>query len=72
MNNAPKIVIIGLDGGKFNIINEMEDSRLPNLKKLIREGSYGILKSTVPALTAPAWTTFRTGKNPRKDGMYGF
>ncbi|MBE7472372.1 MAG: alkaline phosphatase family protein [Anaerolineales bacterium] len=31
-------------------------------------GCWGELLSTIPPLTAPAWSTFATGKNPGKMG----
>jgi predicted AlkP superfamily phosphohydrolase/phosphomutase len=34
------------------------------------EGAYGPLRSTIPPMTAPAWTSFMTGKNPGKHGLY--
>jgi predicted AlkP superfamily phosphohydrolase/phosphomutase len=34
------------------------------------EGAYGSLQSTIPPMTAPAWTSFMTGKNPGKHGLY--
>ncbi|MFQ6118950.1 MAG: alkaline phosphatase family protein, partial [Methanosarcinales archaeon] len=35
-------------------------------------GVSGELKSTIPPMTAPAWTSFMTGKNPGKHGIYHF
>jgi predicted AlkP superfamily phosphohydrolase/phosphomutase len=34
------------------------------------EGVFGSLQSTIPPMTAPAWTSFMTGKNPGKHGLY--
>jgi predicted AlkP superfamily phosphohydrolase/phosphomutase len=45
---------------------------LPNLARLRAEGSWGDLMSTIPPLTAPAWSTFLTGKNPGKHGVFHF
>lgn len=45
---------------------------MPNLKKLIDNGTRGTLLSTKPPVTAPAWTTFATGVNPGKHGCYDF
>jgi predicted AlkP superfamily phosphohydrolase/phosphomutase len=35
-------------------------------------GTWGPLRSTVPALTLPAWASFMTGKNPGGHGIYAF
>jgi predicted AlkP superfamily phosphohydrolase/phosphomutase len=50
----------------------MEDGTLPNLEKLRSNGCWGELRSTIPPLTAPAWSTFLTGKNPGKHGVFHF
>src|SRR3990172_10909676 len=69
----PKLIIIGLDGGTFKIIDPLiEQGKLPNLERLIKDGTRAILKSTIPPLTAPAWVTLMTGVNPGKHGLFDF
>jgi predicted AlkP superfamily phosphohydrolase/phosphomutase len=36
------------------------------------EGTSGLLESTVPPVTSPAWPSFATGKNPGKHGVFDF
>ncbi|MFQ6053893.1 MAG: alkaline phosphatase family protein, partial [Candidatus Bathyarchaeia archaeon] len=48
----------------------MRSGRLPNLARLIEEGSSGVLESTVPPVTIPAWVSMMTGKNPGKLGVF--
>jgi len=68
-----KAVIVGLDGGSFRTLEPwILAGRLPNLEALIREGPPWPLISVVPPETAPAWSSFRTGKNPGKHGVFGF
>lgn len=68
-----KLIIIGLDGGTFKIIDPLiERGKLPYLKKLIRSGTRAILKSTIPPYTAPAWVSLMTGVNPGKHGLFDF
>lgn len=68
-----KLIIIGLDGGTFNIIDPLiKKGKLPFIDSLMKEGSHGILKSTIPPITAPAWTSFMTGKNPANHGLFDF
>jgi len=45
---------------------------MPNLGRLIQQGVSGVLMSTIPPLTAPAWSTFLTGVNPGSHGVYEF
>jgi predicted AlkP superfamily phosphohydrolase/phosphomutase len=68
-----KVLVIGLDGATWDLLKcWIEEGRLPTLKKLIEEGVHGVLKSTIPPLTGPAWVSFATGKNPGKHGCYDF
>ena len=68
-----KTLILGLDGGTFKVIDPLiQQSKLPTLSYLIKKGCYGILKSTIHPITAPAWTSFMTGVNPGKHGIYDF
>jgi len=45
---------------------------MPNLARLMQMGTTTSLSSTVPPITAPAWTSFLTGCNPGKHGVYAF
>ena len=68
-----KVLIVGIDGGTFTIIKPLvEQGKLPAIKKLMESGTHGILRSTAPAITAAAWSTFMTGKNPGKHGLFHF
>ncbi|MFH1381238.1 MAG: alkaline phosphatase family protein [Candidatus Omnitrophota bacterium] len=72
-NSKPRVLVIGLDGATFEIIKPMiKNGKLPNFARLMREGSYGPLKSTMPPITPCAWTSFATGKDPSKHGLYDF
>lgn len=72
-NEDLRIAIIGLDGGTFDLIRPWaEAGHLPTLARLMREGSWGELRSTMPPITAPAWSSFITGKNPGKHGLIDF
>src|SRR6185436_19139221 len=69
----PRVLIVGLDGATFdNIRPWAEKGLLPTFKRLLDEGVHGALRSTYPPVTAPAWTSFMTGKNPGKHGLYHF
>ncbi len=71
--HIPNVVILGLDGGTLELIEPwVRAGKLPNLGKLLEEGAFGELRSTMPAVTAPAWTSFATGKNPGKHSIYDF
>ncbi len=68
-----KLVIIGLDGADWSILDPLlGENALPGIADAIRRGSRARLRSTVPALTAPAWTSIFTGVNPGKHGLFDF
>src|SRR5512143_1443190 len=68
-----KLLIIGLDGGTFDLIKPWAaEGKLPALAALMHEGVSGNLESTLPPVTSPAWPTFMTGKNPGKHGVFDF
>jgi predicted AlkP superfamily phosphohydrolase/phosphomutase len=70
---ARRVLIIGLDGATFDILNPMmKAGRMPNLAELIETGTAGILDSTKPPITPAAWTTFMTGKGPGRHGIVDF
>ncbi len=50
----------------------MAEGKLPNLKRVLDGGAHGNLKSTLPPLTPPGWTSSITGVNPGKHNIYGF
>ena len=71
MRDKYKVLVIGLDGATFDLIEPWAQAgHLPNLARLMAEGARGPVASTVPPMTGPAWTTFMTGKNPGKHGIY--
>ena len=68
-----KVLIIGLDGATWRVLEPWaRDGRLPNLAVLMARGSWGPLRSTVPALTLPAWSSLATGRNPGGHGVFAF
>jgi len=68
-----RVLIVGLDGATFDVILPMiEAGRLPVLARLIEGGAWGELRSTLPPLSPVAWSSFLTGKNPGRHGVFGF
>lgn len=68
-----RVLVIGIDGGTWTVLKPMIDNGfMPHLKALCERGVSGILNSTIPAHSTAAWTSFMTGKNPGKHGVFGF
>jgi predicted AlkP superfamily phosphohydrolase/phosphomutase len=68
-----RVFMIGWDGATFDLIRPwVKEGKLPNIARLMQNGVHGPLRSTVPPWTFPAWTSFMTGKNPGKHGIFDF
>jgi len=68
-----KILLFGIDGGTFDVIRPLVNKgELPNLSALMGRGVSAELTSTIPPITAPAWSSFMTGKTPAKHGIFHF
>lgn len=73
MNSRNRILIIGLDGFTWTVANRLlDENRMPTLKRLMQQGSHGILKSVMPFETSPAWASFQTGQKPSNTGIFSF
>ena len=60
-----RTLLLGLDGATFDVLDPlMADGVMPSLQKLTASGVRASLRSTVPALTPPAWTNVGTYDNP--------
>jgi predicted AlkP superfamily phosphohydrolase/phosphomutase len=67
-----KVFVIGLDCGESTLVFDRWRQDLPNLRRLMDDGIYGELTSSVPAITVPAWASMLSSKDPGQLGFYGF
>jgi predicted AlkP superfamily phosphohydrolase/phosphomutase len=68
-----RTVLIGLDGATFSILDGlMRDGVMPFLREFVGSGVRGNLRTIVPALTPPAWTSLVTGCHPGRHGIFDF
>ncbi|MGB9715793.1 MAG: alkaline phosphatase family protein [Thermodesulfovibrionales bacterium] len=68
-----RVLVIGLDGATFDLIDPwVEEGKLPVLAECIKGGTRSNLLSTPLSNSAQAWSSFITGKNPGKHGIYDF
>jgi predicted AlkP superfamily phosphohydrolase/phosphomutase len=73
MMSSEKVFILGLDGASPEIIESLITlGKLPTFSMLRREGVMGRLRTTIPPITGSAWSSFMTGKNPGKHGIFDF
>jgi predicted AlkP superfamily phosphohydrolase/phosphomutase len=68
-----KLVFLGFDGLDPRVTERlMAEGRLPNFSRLRESGGYRRLRTTFPALSPVAWSTFATGVNPAKHNIFDF
>ena len=68
-----RVLCLGMDGADYGLVGELlQQGRLPTLAGIIRDGAYGPLRSTAPAATPTAWSSFLTGLNPARHGIFNF
>lgn len=68
-----RVLVLGLDGATFDLMEPwITQGHLPHLGRLYRGGARSRLRSTVPPITPCAWSSFMTGKNPGKHGLFDF
>jgi predicted AlkP superfamily phosphohydrolase/phosphomutase len=73
VRTSERLLIIGWDGADWQILDDLiRRGCLPNLSAMLAEGARGNLESTIPSHSWAAWSTFLTGVNPGRHGVYDF
>ncbi len=68
-----KLIFLGLDGLDPTLAERyMAEGKLPNLTRLRDTGCFHRLRTTFPAISPVAWSTFATGVNPARHNMFDF
>jgi predicted AlkP superfamily phosphohydrolase/phosphomutase len=72
-SRKPGLLVVGLDGAGFDVLMPLiRQGHVPNIARLVANGAWGDLESTVHPLTPLAWTSFLSGQNPGKHGIFDF
>lgn len=69
---SARALVIGLDGADVDVIGALGPARLPELHRLMARGAWARLESVKPFATLPNWTTFLTGVDPGRHGVFDF
>jgi predicted AlkP superfamily phosphohydrolase/phosphomutase len=68
-----KVIVLGFDGVDARYTEQwMNEGKLPHLAKLRDQGTFRPLRPTVPAQTPVSWSTFTTGIDPGRTGIFDF
>ena len=67
------VIFLGLDAGDWPLLDDyIARGVMPNLGRLVAEGTSGHLKTLSPALSPLIWTTMMTGNSPLEHGILDF
>ncbi len=70
---SKKAVVLGIDGVPYTLLKRFIDEGLmPNLAKIVDKGTLSGMTVSIPEISSTSWSTFMTGVNPGKHGIYGF
>ncbi|HVH04557.1 MAG TPA: alkaline phosphatase family protein, partial [Myxococcota bacterium] len=70
---AKRVVVLGLDGMDPGMtLRLMREGRLPNFAKLAERGVFRPLDTSNPSISPVAWSTFATGVDASRHGIYDF
>jgi len=68
-----RVIILAIDAMDPKITEQLiQVGKLPNLSYLKTAGTYSHLKTTIPAESVVAWSSFITGLNPGSHGIFDF
>ena len=67
-----RALVIGLDGFDLGVVEQLGAEQLPNIHSVMHRGVYAALRSVQPPATLPNWTTFLTGLDPARHGVFDF
>lgn len=69
---ASRALVIGLDCAPPELVFERWRDELPVLRSLAERGRHGVLRSSDPPITVPAWACMTSSRSPGALGIYGF
>ncbi|GBD96086.1 MAG TPA: hypothetical protein ENG83_02815 [Nitrospirae bacterium] len=68
-----KVIVLGIDGVPCTLLNRfIEEGIMPNLAGLAKKGTLTDMTASIPEVSSTSWSTFMTGVNPGRHGIYGF
>jgi len=68
-----RVIVLGIDGAPFSLLNRfIKDGTMPRLANLVEKGTFSPMTVSIPEVSSTSWSTFMTGVNPGRHGIYGF
>ncbi|HST22968.1 MAG TPA: alkaline phosphatase family protein, partial [Blastocatellia bacterium] len=70
---SKRVVLVGLDGTPCTLLQRfIKDGTMPHMRELAGRGTLLQMDTSIPDISSVAWTSFMTGANPGRHGIYGF
>jgi Flp pilus assembly protein TadD len=67
------VIFVGLDAADWQLLDDyIANGSMPNLARLVHEGTSGVLDTIRPPLSPLVWTTMMTGVGPLEHGILDF
>jgi len=68
-----RVIVLGFDGLDYGVTRDlMARGKLPNFTRLAERGSFTALATSNPPQSPVAWSTFITGLDPGRHGIFDF
>ncbi len=73
MSTRKRVILLSIDGVPYSMLSRfLEAGHLPNFARLAQKAPLRQMDSVHPTVSSVAWTSYITGKQPGKHGVYGF
>ncbi len=72
-NVHEKVIVLGIDGVPCSLLRRfMHEGIMPRLAGIAQKGTLIPMTASIPEVSSTSWSTFMTGVNPGRHGIYGF
>jgi predicted AlkP superfamily phosphohydrolase/phosphomutase len=68
-----RVFVLSIDGVPYTFLKaQMEAGRFPRLRELDGGSPLSRMRSVYPTISSVAWSSYMTGQNPARHGIFGF
>ena len=68
-----RLIVLGFDGMDYGLVRElMADGRMPSFSRLVAQGDFSPLETSIPPQSPVAWSNFITGMDSGGHGIFDF
>ncbi|MCR4328843.1 MAG: alkaline phosphatase family protein [Patescibacteria group bacterium] len=67
-----KVFVFGVDGMVPELVFGRYKKDVPNIARLMQEGMYARMRTTIPPTSIVAWTSINSGRDPSETGVHSY